>query len=200
MSSKAKKRFQEMRERSEEKILHAALELFATNGYKNTSISEIAKKAEISKGLMYNYFESKQALLRAIMTKAVTEGHDLIQHAMEDYAAPILELEHLVLDSIEHVKNNFQYWKLLASLSHQQDIMESVQDLMEEQKKWGIEKGIELFTKLKSPNPMQSALLLGAALDGIILYYLSTGKEYPIDAIAKSLIETFTHPDSIHLG
>ncbi len=189
-----------MRERSEEKILTTALELFATKGYKNTSISEIAKKADISKGLMYNYFDSKQALLRAIITKAVNDGHDLVKHAMEDYSAPILELEHLVLDTFEHVKNNFQYWKLLTSLAHQQDILASVQDLMEEQKKWGIEKGIELFTKLKSPNPMQSAFLLGAAMDGIMLHYIHTGDEYPIDAMAKSLIETFTHPDSIHLG
>lgn len=200
MATKAKKRFKEMRQRSEEKILNTALELFATNGYKNTSISEIAKKAEISKGLMYNYFESKQALLRAIVSKAIDEGHDLVKHAMEDYASPILELEHLVLDTFEHVKNNFQFWKLLTSLAHQQDILTSVQDLVEEQKKWGIEKGIELFTKLKAPNPMQSAFLLGAAMDGIMLHYIHMGDEYPIDEMAKSLIETFTHPNSIHLG
>ena len=71
---------------------------------------------------------------------------------------------------------------------------------MEEQKKWGIEKGIELFTKLKSPNPMQSAFLLGAALDGIMLHYIHMGKGYPIDEMAKGLVETFTHPNSIHLG
>ena len=200
MATKAKKRFKEMRKRSEEKILNTALELFATKGYKNTAISEIAKKADISKGLMYNYFESKQALLRAIVSKAMTEGHDLIQHAMEDYASPILELEHLVLDTFEHVKNNFQFWKLLTALSHQQDILTSVQDLVEEQKKWGIEKGVELFTKLKSPNPMQSAFLLGATMDGIMLHYLHMGDDYPIDEMAKALVETFTHPNSIHLG
>ncbi len=200
MATKAKRRFKEMRLRSEEKILDAALELFATNGYKNTSISEIAKKADISKGLMYNYFASKNALLRAIVTKAITEGHNLVQHAMEDYASPILELEHLVLDTFEHVKNNFQFWKLLTSLSHQQDIMASVQDLVAEEKKWSIQKGIELFTKLKAPNPRQSAFLLGAAMDGIMLHYIHMGDEYPIDEMAKNLIETFTHPASIHLG
>ncbi|MFK7984333.1 MAG: TetR/AcrR family transcriptional regulator [Saprospiraceae bacterium] len=200
MATKAKKRFKEMRQRSEEKILNTALELFATNGYKNTSISGIAKKAEISKGLMYNYFESKQALLRAIISKALAEGHDLVQHAMEDYASPILELEHLVLDTFEHVKNNFQFWKLLTSLTHQQDIMTSVQDLVEKEKNWSIQKGIELFTKLKAPNPMQSAFLLGAAMDGIMLHYIHLGDEYPIDEMAKALVETFTHPDSIHLG
>lgn len=200
MATKAKKRFKEMRQRSEEKILEAALELFATNGYKNTSISEIAKKAKISKGLMYNYFESKQTLLRAIVTKAMTEGHNLVQHALEDYASPILELEHLVLDTIEHVKNNFQFWKLLTSLYHQQGILASVQDLIEAEKNWNIQKGIELFTKLKAPNPMQSAFLLGAAMDGIMLHYIHLGDKYPIDSLAKSLIETFTHPNSIHLG
>lgn len=189
-----------MRNRSEEKILEVGLELFATKGYKNTSISDIAKKAGISKGLMYNYFKGKKDLLRVIIQKAIDESGELMKHALEDYASPILELEHLVLDTVAHVKANIQFWKLISSLAFQKEVMESVVDLMEESKKNSIEKGVELFTKLKSPNPMQSALLLGAAMDGIMLHYMHMGEEYPIDEMAKSLVETFTHPKSIHLG
>ncbi|PLX21155.1 MAG: hypothetical protein C0599_08290 [Salinivirgaceae bacterium] len=49
-----------------EKIVDAAITLFGENGFHNTSISQIAKNAGVSKGLMYNYFESKEELLKYI--------------------------------------------------------------------------------------------------------------------------------------
>ena len=53
--------------------MDVALEHFANEGYHATTINHIAKHAGISKGLMYNYFESKEALLKAIIHKSVTE-------------------------------------------------------------------------------------------------------------------------------
>jgi len=44
-------------------ILSVALPLFYKNGYKNTKISDIAEAANISKGLVYRYFESKAEIL-----------------------------------------------------------------------------------------------------------------------------------------
>jgi TetR/AcrR family transcriptional regulator len=46
--------FEAIREKSREKIFSASLELFANKGYDATSIESIAKKAGISKGLIYN--------------------------------------------------------------------------------------------------------------------------------------------------
>ncbi len=191
MAPMSKKRFAEMRSRSEEKILDAALELFATKGYTSTSISQIAQKAGISKGLIYNYFDSKKDLLRAIVKAAIKEGNELIKHALDEHSSPTEELEHIVLDSVAHVKANFQYWKLLAALSHQSEAMDSIRDLAEENRKWSIDKCVALFTKLNAPNPVPTALLFGAALDGILLHYLRLKEEYPIEEVAKSLIETF---------
>ena len=53
--------------------MDTALEHFANEGYFSTTINHIAKHAGISKGLMYNYFESKEALLKAIIHKSVNE-------------------------------------------------------------------------------------------------------------------------------
>ena len=47
------------------RILEAATELFATRGYRRTSISEIAKQAGIAKGTVYLYFATKSELLLA---------------------------------------------------------------------------------------------------------------------------------------
>ena len=46
----------EKKERSRQEILYAALELFVTKGYAATKITDIAKSANMSRGLMFHYF------------------------------------------------------------------------------------------------------------------------------------------------
>src|SRR5580698_8171807 len=69
--------FKALREKSREKILSAALDLFANKGYDATSIDSIAKAAGISKGLIYNYYESKKAVLLAIFEDVMNEGEKI---------------------------------------------------------------------------------------------------------------------------
>jgi AcrR family transcriptional regulator len=45
-----------------ERIINAALEEFAQRGYRNASTNEIVKKANISKGLLFHYFNNKKNL------------------------------------------------------------------------------------------------------------------------------------------
>ena len=54
--------------------MDAALELFVTYGYQGTTISQIAKKASVSKGLLYNYFKSKEELLHEIIRAHLQHG------------------------------------------------------------------------------------------------------------------------------
>ncbi len=48
------------------RILAAATSLFARYGYKRTSIDDIAREAEIAKGTIYLYFDSKEACFRGV--------------------------------------------------------------------------------------------------------------------------------------
>jgi AcrR family transcriptional regulator len=59
--SEAKRK--EIENKRREQILSVALSLFFKKGYKNTKISDIAEAANISKGLVYRYFESKAEIL-----------------------------------------------------------------------------------------------------------------------------------------
>lgn len=51
------------KERVKQRILSAASELFKTGGYHQTTIDDIAEKAEISRATLFNYFPSKETLL-----------------------------------------------------------------------------------------------------------------------------------------
>lgn len=77
-----------LRERQKEKretsILTAASELFNSKGYNNTSIEEIAERAEVGVGTIYNYFHTKAdlilALARQVTDELLEEGQVIIDN------------------------------------------------------------------------------------------------------------------------
>ena len=56
----------QMRAHSQAQILAAARQLFATQGYFNCRVSEIAREASMSPGNVYWYFSSKEEVLKAV--------------------------------------------------------------------------------------------------------------------------------------
>lgn len=55
-------KFFDLKKEKQDRIFNAAMEIFAVNGYDNGSTQEIVKKAGISKGLLFHYFETKKEL------------------------------------------------------------------------------------------------------------------------------------------
>lgn len=52
-------------------ILAAAAEVFAASGFARTRLDDVARRARVSKGTLYRYFESKDALFRAMVRASV---------------------------------------------------------------------------------------------------------------------------------
>ena len=89
MSPRSKEISQKMRGRTREAILSASLELFAKHGYSATTTEEIAKKARISKGLIFTHFSTKQDILFAIFDEEI--AHILPEIFKEDDPRPAKE-------------------------------------------------------------------------------------------------------------
>ncbi len=66
--------YEKRTKQKKDSILHAAQELFFKNGVTETSISDISKKAKVSQGSIYNYFESKEAILNEVMHEHITKS------------------------------------------------------------------------------------------------------------------------------
>ncbi len=189
MSPKSKEQYEAIRRRSEAVIKEAALELFATNGYSNTSISQIARVANISKGLMYNYFDSKEDLLHAILQEAVEDGAEAMQAFLQQQYEPLDELIGIVKASIEMVKTNFQYWKLMTSLAFQKDVMEDIKLILEKKQESIINQILDIFLRLGAQYPRVEAYYFGAVLDGLMIHYLTMGEEYPLEEMEAFIID-----------
>lgn len=50
-----------------EEIIEAAIDVFGQQGFARTKLDDVARKAGVSKGTLYLYFDSKDALFRAMM-------------------------------------------------------------------------------------------------------------------------------------
>jgi TetR/AcrR family fatty acid metabolism transcriptional regulator len=57
-----------------EAILRAATKVFATNGYFNSKVADVARVAGVADGTVYLYFKSKEEILRSIFERGVSEA------------------------------------------------------------------------------------------------------------------------------
>jgi AcrR family transcriptional regulator len=77
-------RFQRRKEDRPQEITEAAFEVFAEKGYARTRVQEVAARAGVSKGLLYLYFETKQALFKAVIRSVVMRRMDALLAAVEE--------------------------------------------------------------------------------------------------------------------
>jgi AcrR family transcriptional regulator len=123
MSPRSSAKFEEMREEKKTLIMNTALEHFSNVGYHATTITHIARHAGISKGLMYNYFKSKEDLLAAIMNRSVTEIYDYFNPDNDSHLTPE-EFEMFIRKVFRVLHEKRQFWKLLFRIMMQPGVYE----------------------------------------------------------------------------
>ena len=64
-------KFFELTEEKQKTIINAAMSVFAENEYKKATTDDITKRASISKGLLFHYFDNKKGLYLYIYEKDV---------------------------------------------------------------------------------------------------------------------------------
>lgn len=77
------------RERTRRSLLDAASELIATRGLEETRVEDITQAADLGKGAFYNYFDSKETLVSALLAEAVEKLDSLYLRAADQ--APSFE-------------------------------------------------------------------------------------------------------------
>lgn len=78
-------KFKQMREDAVERILQAARELFASNGYAATTVQMIAKRADLVPSAMYHYFAGKEDLIEAVLDREMAEIDRTMNIGLQQY-------------------------------------------------------------------------------------------------------------------
>lgn len=192
MAPRSKEQFKEIRENKKELIRMNALKLFAEKGYHTTSISMIATEANISKGLMYNYYSSKELLLRDIVESGFRAIINTLVSGSEKEISDI-NIEAMILLNKEMINSDLQFWRLYFSIIAQPSILEIVKEeaLLMYDQILSIFK--EYFRKNGYEDPGTEAVFLGSVLDGIFLNYILNPDKYPLDKVLDKIITMYTN-------
>lgn len=73
-------------------ICAAALDVFAARGFAAAKLDEIAKRAGVSKGTLYLYFEDKEDLFRAVVRSAIVPNIEAVTSTISSSEAPFPEV------------------------------------------------------------------------------------------------------------
>jgi AcrR family transcriptional regulator len=65
-------------------LIATAQQLFYTKGYERTAVSDIVKAVGVAQGTFYYYFDSKQAILEAVVEALIANGMPLLQAIVAD--------------------------------------------------------------------------------------------------------------------
>lgn len=194
MSPKTPKQFQEIREKSKEHLMEVSMKLFATKGYQNTSISQIAKEAGVAKGALYHYFESKEVLLISVIKKGIQNIEHFFSETAKIDDDPKEQLKLLLKKTFESVQSNKEYWSLYTSLITQMQNSDALKKLFEPLVESSYNMLITLLEKCEIPNARIRALSIGGMIDGIILHYLFVKNDYPIEEVTAYIVDEMLFP------
>jgi len=123
MSPRTPKQFEDMREEKRTLIMDVALEHFANAGFHATTINHIARHAGISKGLMYNYFSSKEELLSELIERSVNEIYGDFDINRDGYLSED-EFEVFIRKVYHLLSEKRSIWRLFFQLMMQREVMD----------------------------------------------------------------------------
>lgn len=187
MSPRSAKQFDDIRKQKKELILQSALELFAENGFHATSISQIAKKAKISKGLIYNYFESKNEILSEI----IRVGFDSVYSNWDLNHDEVLseeEFVYFIRQTFKITRENMEFWKLYMSLMLQPKVSESLKQEYGNEAQAIFKLFYNFITSKGSKDPESDMLAITALLKGSFITVIAAPEFFPPEKLDDKII------------
>jgi AcrR family transcriptional regulator len=188
MCPRTSQQFETIRQEKTKLILDTALELFAEKGYHQTSISDITRKAGISKGLIYNYFESKDEVLRSIIQTGYDAAYDNLD-LNGDHSLAKEEFVHFLRITFQSVRENPRFWKLYSALVLQPEILDRI---MTEYggKAQDIQKLFLDFIKVSgSIAPENDLIAISSLIKGAHLILITAPDYFPTAQFEETIIE-----------
>jgi AcrR family transcriptional regulator len=190
------------KEAKKKDIMHAAMEVFSQKGVSKTKMIDIAEKAGIGKGTIYEYYRSKEEIFGDAFMTIYSQTEDLIREVtinQDDPEKKLRRIMELTVDTFFHGGGDFvgimmDFWsegirnkdeRILEifdlNLIYQNYRM-GISDILQE----GIASGVfrEMDTRL-------TASVIIAALDGLLLQWILDRNIFDPRNATDVLVETY---------
>jgi AcrR family transcriptional regulator len=159
-------------------ILEAATIVFTKHGFADARMDDIVAQSGLSKGAIYWYFDSKDAIIVSILDQIFDYETGYIRELLEREDSAKMKLEVFVETTIKELEKMkplmpifFDFWSLSvrkktinqAIKRYYQSFLDLVEPVLEQ----GIEQG-----EFRPVVVSETAIAIGAMLEGTILFYV----------------------------
>ncbi|MFD2831256.1 TetR/AcrR family transcriptional regulator [Corticicoccus populi] len=178
-----------------EEIMQAAIHLFSEKGYASTSVQEIAHECKISKGTLYNFFDSKEALLIEVIQynykKMLRQAENL---NLDDTLPKKEKLVQKIVVQFVGIRENKDYMHMLLSALPPHDNPEILLMMKRNQftmMNWYKECLIEAYGSKVKPYIWDLALMLQGIMKEYATLIFRDQKDMSFEDVARFIVARF---------
>ncbi|WP_018348888.1 TetR/AcrR family transcriptional regulator [Longispora albida] len=187
---------QRLREQSRERLLGAALEVFAERGYQQATVAEITGRAGVARGLLSYYFASKKSVLEELLTRWLTGLFHLFTAAMEGGTADE-RLSGLIVGVLDAAGTTVPVQRLMLTLMLQPGTREVFAEV--EARHLTAVTGMEdrvraLFAERGAADPALEEIMLRSVLEGVVYKLAVYPDTYPLAAAKARILQFYGLP------
>ena len=185
-------KFFDLKKEKQDRMINAALKLFAENGYRRASTDDMVKEAGISKGLLFHYFGSKLGLYEFVYDYSVKFLTMELSSALHQEETDFFALRGQIEQAKVAVMKNFPYVQLFLYKASKEDDMEALTAITEKRQKLrdmydGMYSHVE-ESSLAGGSPDRIRRMTDYTLNGLLEDQLRTNSFSPEGYLAEAQV------------
>ncbi len=131
-------KFFDLKKEKQDRMINAALKVFALQGYRHASTDDIVREAAISKGLLFHYFQSKLGVYQFIYDYSVRYMNLELRSTVDAQEKDLFEIMKQMECARMHAMRGYPYMQQFLNRTVAEDVSEAL--LAIEEKRGGLEE------------------------------------------------------------
>ena len=181
--------------KKKKKIFNAAVNQFSKKGASSTTMSEIAKEAEVGKGTLYRYFENKEDLISSLIKCGFKNITEEVKEKISNVEEPVEKLKKSIEVQLKFYDQNRNFCRFLTRefwgyknkfAENIEEIRNSYTVVIEDIIAQGKEEMI-----FKDLDPELAAVSLIGIVNITALHWFMFKEEFSVDKIKEEVIEIY---------
>lgn len=177
-------------------ILEAAVKVFAEQGFFQSTVAQVAKRAGVADGTIYLYFKNKDDILIQFYKYKTKQVFDKFRMAVDAAEVAEEKLRNLVRTHLEEFQKDINMAIVYQAETHQHRRL--AHDVIKEMSKWYRDIITEVVELGQQEGTMRRNLYMGlvmrlitGAVDEVINAWIHAGGSYDLVSMADPLVDLF---------
>lgn len=178
---------QKIKDERREQILSNALMLFAKKGLAATKITDISSASDISQGLIYHYYKSKEEIFVELIRIAFDRMNEACRWLESQPFSPKEKIKFAIVELLKLLEQNedaARYHLLIAQATASEAIPEEAKDIIKKENRFPYEVIARIITEgqkdgsMKINDAQELALVFWTSINGLAIYKAVHGDKF----------------------